>query len=133
VPIRNLRDELLRLDVERWCLNFYLPSEFNKNVADTLKLGIKIDVTPMDTEKTNALRKKGAGELAMIAPLRGEEFGDKYVEAMVKGHGEVLALIDDELLPSTQNEAVKKHLSETREHVAMHLEKGRALQADMKK
>jgi predicted outer membrane protein len=110
-----------------------LHTEHGKNVADTIKVGIKIDVTPIDTEKTNTLRKKGAGELAMIAPLEGEEFGAKYVEAMVKGHGEVLALIDDELLPSAQNDAVKKHLSETREHVAMHLEKGRALQAGMEK
>jgi len=87
----------------------------------------------MDTKKTNALRKKGAGELAMIAPLEGEEFAAKYVDAMVKGHTEVLAMIDGELLKSAENAALKKHLTETREHVAMHLEQGKKLQAGMKK
>ncbi len=110
-----------------------LHTEHGKNAGDTMKLGLKIDVTPMDTEKTNALRKKGAGELAMIAPLEGEEFAAKYVDAMVKGHTEVLAMIDGELMKSAENEALKKHLSETREHVAMHLEQGKKLQAGMKK
>ncbi|MBA3608289.1 MAG: DUF4142 domain-containing protein [Chthoniobacterales bacterium] len=110
-----------------------LHTEHGKNAADTMKLGLKIDVTPMDTEKTNALRKKGAGELAMIAPLEGEEFAAKYVDAMVKGHTEVLAMIDGELMKSAENEALKKHLTETREHVAMHLEEGKKLQAGMKK
>ena len=52
---------------------------------------------------------------------------------MVKGHTEVLAMSDGELIKSAENEALKKHLAETREHVAMHLEQGKKLQADVKK
>jgi hypothetical protein len=63
-----------------------LHTEHGKNAAATMKLGQKIDITPMDTEKTDALRRKGAGELAAITPLEGDEFGAKYVEAMIKGH-----------------------------------------------
>jgi len=36
-------------------------------------------------------------------------------------------------MKSAENEALKKHLTETREHVAMHLEQGKKLQAGMKK
>lgn len=64
----------------------------------------------------------------MIAPLEGEEFGQAYVAAMVKGHTEVLAMIDNELMKSAQNESLTKRLAETREHVAMHLEHGKKLQ-----
>jgi len=107
--------------------------EHGKNAADTMKLGMKIDVTPMDTEKTNMLRMKGAGELATLVPLDGDQFASGYIDAMVKGHTEVLAMIDSDLLATAQNEALKKHLTETREHVAMHLEEGKKIQASMKK
>jgi len=87
----------------------------------------------MDTEKTNMLRKKGAGELAALVPLDGEQFASGYIDAMVKGHTEVLAMIDSDLLATAQNEALKKHLTATREHVAMHLEEGKKIKASMKK
>lgn len=105
-----------------------LHTEHGKNAADTLKLGEKIDVTPLETEKTNALRVKGAGELAGLVPMDDAAFGKAYVDAMVKGHTEVLATIDNDLLKSAENEAVKKHLAATREHVAMHLEAAKKLQ-----
>lgn len=108
-------------------------TQHGKHAGDTMKLGQKIDITPMDTEKTDALRIKGAGELAKIVPLDGEEFGAKYMEAMVAGHTEVLAMIDGELLKTAENEVLKKHLTETREHIAMHLEEGKKIQAGMKK
>lgn len=103
--------------------------EHGKNAADTLKLGQKIEVTPLETEKTNALRVKGAGELAELVPMDDVAFGHAYIEAMVKGHTEVLAMID-ELLKTAENDAVKKHLVETRGHFAMHLETAKKLQAD---
>ncbi|MDQ3623616.1 MAG: DUF4142 domain-containing protein [Verrucomicrobiota bacterium] len=110
-----------------------LHTEHGKNAADTMKLGQKIDVTPLDTEKSDALRKKGAGELAGLVPLEGEQFGQAYVAAMIKGHTEVLAMIDNELLKSAENESLKKHLAETREHVAMHLEAAKKLQGATQK
>ena len=103
-------------------------TEHGKHAAATMKLGQKIQVTPMDTEKTNALRMKGAAELATLVPLKDAEFGTKYVDAMVKGYTEVLGMIDDELLKNVENESLKTHLTETREHISMHLEKAKQLQ-----
>ncbi len=48
--------------------------------------------------------------------------------AMVKEHTEVLDVIDKQLLPKAQIEALKKHLSQTRESVAAHLETARQMQ-----
>lgn len=110
-----------------------LHTEHGKNAGDTMKLGQKIDVTPMDTESVNQLRIKGAGELAALVPLDGDKFGTAYIEAMIKGHTEVLAMIDSKLLPGAKNEDLKKHLSETRGHVAMHLEAAKKIQGGAKK
>lgn len=75
-----------------------------------------------ETEKTNALRVKGAGELAALVPMDDAAFGKAYLDAMVAGHTEVLETIDNDLLKNANHEAVKKHLTATRDHVAMHLE-----------
>ncbi|HJU06419.1 MAG TPA: DUF4142 domain-containing protein, partial [Nitrospiraceae bacterium] len=53
-----------------------------------------------------------------------------YIEAMIKGHTEVQNMIDSQL-KEANNEAVKKHLMETRDHVAMHFDQARKLQAAM--
>lgn len=103
-------------------------TEHGRNMEMTIKVGEKIDVTPLETDEVDALKKKDAGALAGIVPLEGEAFGKAYIDMMVKGHAEVLEAIDGKLLPAAQNEAVKKHLTETREHVAMHLEKAKELQ-----
>jgi len=105
-----------------------LHTEHGKHAGDTMKLAQKIDVTPMDTEKVNALRVKGAGELAGLVPLDDAKFGAAYLDAMVKGHTEVLAMIDGELLKTAEPEALKKHLTETRAHIAHHLDDARKLQ-----
>lgn len=107
--------------------------EHGKNEAETMELGEKINVTPVDTAAVDKLRVKGAGELAALIPLKGDEFETAYVTAMVKGHTEVLEMIDNKLLKSADNDAVKKHLNETRSAVAQHLEMGKKLQASMKR
>lgn len=105
-------------------------TEHGKNVADTMALGQKMDITPLDTAKTDDLRKKGAAELADLLEKDEASFGAAYVDAMVKGHNEVLAMIDDEFIKNAKNESLKKHLATTREHVAMHLEHAKKLQGN---
>lgn len=100
------------------------------NMAKTIKLGQSIKVTPSDTKAVDALKKKGAGELAMLIPLNGKEFEVAYLDAMIKGHTEVLAMIDDKLLKTAKNSALKSHLTETRGHVAMHLEQAKKLKGN---
>ncbi|MGI8965574.1 MAG: DUF4142 domain-containing protein [Limisphaerales bacterium] len=105
-----------------------LHQEHGMNAEQTLKLGEKINVTPLITPAVNALQMKGAGELAAIVPLEGEEFSRAYLDAKVRGHTEVLQMIDRELLPKASNEDLKKHLTETRQHVAAHLDQAKTLQ-----
>lgn len=105
-----------------------LHQEHGKNLEQTMKLGQKIDVTPLETPAVDALRVKAAGELAALVPLDGEEFSRAYITAMTKGHTEALRMIDAQLLPTAQSDDLKKHLTETRQHVAAHLEAAKKLQ-----
>ncbi len=104
-----------------------LHTEHGDNMAKTLQLGQSIKVTPSDTKAVDALKKKGAGELAMLIPLDGKDFETAYLDAMIKGHTEVLDMIDSRLLTTAKNDALKAHLKETRGHVAMHLERAKKL------
>lgn len=106
-----------------------LHAAHGKNSADAMKLALKLDVTPMNTTMVDKLQRKGAAELATLLPLGDAEFGPAYLAAMVKDHTEVLSLIDDQLLKTAADEGVKKHLADTREHVATHLEKAKQLAA----
>ncbi len=104
-----------------------LHTAHGENMAKTIQVGQQIKVTPSDTKAVDALKKKGAGELAMLIPLDGKEFETAYIDAMIKGHTEVLSMIDSKLLTTAKNEALKKHLTETRGHVAMHLEQAKKI------
>ena len=105
-----------------------LHQEHGMNMDQTLKLGQQINVTPVITASVEQLQKKGAGELAAFVQLDGDAFERAYVSAMIKGHTEALAKIDDQLQKSAGNATLKNHLTGTREHVATHLEKAKALQ-----
>lgn len=104
-----------------------LHTEHGANMAKTLELGMKIKVTPSDTKAVDALKKKGASELAMLVPMDGKDFETGYVDAMIKGHTEALAMVDNQLMKAAKNDMLKAHLTETRGHIAMHLEQAKKL------
>jgi predicted outer membrane protein len=104
-----------------------LHTEHGKHQGEAMKLGQQIGVTPVDTAAVDKLRVKGAGALAALLPLDGKEFEKAYLAAMVKDHTEVLAMIDNQLLKAAENDAVKKHLTATRSHIASHLEQAKNL------
>ena len=104
-----------------------LHTEHGANMAKTNQLGLKISVTPSITKEVDAVMRKGAGELATLIPMDGKDFETAYLDAMIKGHMEVLSMIDSKLLTNAKNEALKAHLTETRGHVAMHLEQAKKL------
>ena len=101
------------------------------HMGETLMLGKKLGITPIDTASVEDLKVKGAGELAMLVAQDDAAFERSYVAAMVKGHAEVISVIDQKLLTTVSDDQLKSHLMDTREHVAAHLEKAKELQAGM--
>jgi len=99
-----------------------------ENMVKAMKLGEQNGITPVITPKVEKLQVKGAGELAALVPLDGDAFEKAYLAAMVKGHTEVLGMIDGQLLKAAKNDALKQHLTASRAHIAEHLEKAKSLQ-----
>jgi len=95
--------------------------------AKNLEAGQKLGVAETTTEATS-MEQKGRADLAELGQKSGKDYEQAYVDAMVKGHEEALSLLDTRLVPAATDANVRTFLTSTREHVAMHLERGKALQ-----
>jgi len=100
-----------------------MDKEHGENQARTESLG-----TLASTPEVQAMVDKSQRELQTLGEKSGEAYEAAYVDAMVTGHTEALSLIDGRLLALASAEPVRQHLTETRDHVAMHLEAAKKLQ-----
>lgn len=101
-----------------------MEQQHGDNLAKTKTLG-----SLASTPEVQAMKDKGKADLDALGKKNGKEYETAYVDAMVSGHTEALALIDGRLLTLASTGPVKDHLVETRDHVVMHLEEARKLQA----
>jgi putative membrane protein len=99
-------------------------AEHGENLAKTKSLGAMSNNA--DIQKMKMTQKN---HLAEMGKKSGKAYEATYVDAMVSGHTEVLETIDTKLMPMATSDVVKKHLTDTRVHVAMHLEEAKTLQA----
>jgi putative membrane protein len=109
-----------------------MDKEHSKNLDKDRKLAEKSGITPADTPEVMSQRAKGADEIARLNALEGAQFASAYIAAMVNGHTDALALIDSKA-SQIQNKDLKKHVSETREHVQHHLDKAKKVQEELSK
>lgn len=72
--------------------------------------------------------EKGQRQLAELGALEGDAYRQGYIQAMVVGHTEALASLDQRLIPAASSDDARTHLQTTREHVARHLDLARELQ-----
>ena len=101
-----------------------MEKQHGDNLAKTKTLG-----SLASTPEVQAMKDKGKSDLDMLGQKNGKEYETAYVDAMVSGHTDALALIDGRLLSLASTGPVKDHLMETRDRVVMHLEEARKLQA----
>jgi putative membrane protein len=105
-----------------------MKTDHGKNLTDTTKLGAANSTAPAVT----ALKDKGEADLKALDTHSGADYEKAYMEAMVKGHGDVLALIDNTLMPAATDASVREHFTTTRAAVARHLDKAKEIQATLK-
>jgi len=101
-----------------------MQTEHGDNLRKTRQLG-----TPGAGAEVESLKNKGRQELAELGRHQGKDYEVAYARAMVKGHQEALTLIDERLSDLARSAAVKSHLAQTRQHVAMHLDLAKDLPA----
>lgn len=108
-----------------------LHTEHTKNLEKGRNLGQSMNQAPVETEMVANLKAKGTSMLTALAPLTGAQFERAYIDGMIKDHQEALSMLDNQLIPGAKSEEVKKHLNETRGHVAMHLNHAEQLKQNM--
>jgi len=89
----------------------------------------KIEIS-QTAAKAQELRTQGASDLQALSAKDSSEFEQGYIGAMVQGHTDALALLDEHLIKDATNPKLKQQLSDTRKHVAHHLEEAKRLQTD---
>ncbi|MDB5104894.1 MAG: putative outer membrane protein [Fibrobacteres bacterium] len=105
-----------------------LDKQHRANQKKTAKLAKQLKLTPAQSAASTQLKAMGTQDMTAMAALEGAQFERAYVDAMVKGHTEALAALDGSLITGADDAKLKKHLTELREHVSMHLEQGKRLQ-----
>lgn len=98
------------------------------NLEKTRKLAKTANIKAATNKMADSLKAKGKADVKALTAKSGVEFEKGYIDAMVNGHTEVLAMLDTQLIPAAQNMAVKTHISEVRTQIAAHLEQGKRLQ-----
>ena len=84
-----------------------------------------------DSARVNEQRAKSEAKRAQLQGLEGEAFAKAYIDAMVTDHAEALTTLDGMLIPAATDEAVKSHLTTTRQHVQQHHDRAREIQAQL--
>jgi putative membrane protein len=106
-----------------------MQAEHSKNLADTRAVAREAKAPLAETATVKQLKQKSLGERQALQKLSGEAYSRAWVDAMVKGHSEVLGMLDTKLIPQATDARVLAHLKGTRAHVAEHLAAATALQA----
>jgi putative membrane protein len=96
-------------------------------------LAAKLGVTPEKSDISKSLDANGAKELVALSALDGAAFDRAYVDNEVSYHEAVISVLDQTLIPNTQNAELKSLLESGRPIFAAHLEHAKTIQASLKK
>lgn len=105
--------------------------EHNENMEKNEALAKQLNLTGAMPPEVTELKQHGDSAADHLKEMKGGALEREYIDDMVKGHQDVLTLIDTKLMTSELKPEVKKHLSDTRAHVAEHLSKAKALQTTL--
>lgn len=84
-----------------------------------------------DSARLNELKAKSEAKRAQLQGLDGDAFARAYIDAMVTDHAEALTMLDSMLIPAATDEAVRNHLTTTRQHVQQHHDRAREIQTQL--
>jgi putative membrane protein len=105
-----------------------LKKEHSDNLENTLNVSNESNIDPVETEKVIELKEAGNKELSELSDLKDKSFDTAYINAMVKGHEDLLAMFDNNFLKNVSNTSLKELLLKTRPHIESHLEQAKKIQ-----
>lgn len=89
--------------------------------------GVQAGTGPM----VASLRTESETARNRLNGMEGQDFERAYVEEMVNSHQKTLTMLESQLIPAAQNQALRDFLTQTRDTVAKHLEAARQLQSQV--
>ena len=95
-------------------------------------LATKLKVTPEDNPTSQSLKSGGDTNIATLKTLKGAAFDKAYIDHEVAYHEQVLAAVDQTLIPSASNADLKALLVKVRPAFVAHLEHAKHIQASLK-
>lgn len=104
-----------------------LHQEHTNNYNETRELARSRGMNLADNNISTDLKVEGDTKLDKLRVLEGEDFEKAFLDAMIADHANALNLIDNKLMAAATNEAVRQHLTNTRGHIAKHLEEAKKL------
>ncbi|HEY4581407.1 MAG TPA: DUF4142 domain-containing protein [Lysobacter sp.] len=108
-----------------------MQAEHTKNMTDTTALLQKSGGAPADTAAITAQKQKGESTRQQLASLDGEAYARAYIDAMVMDHADALTKLESMLIPAATDDAVRQHLTVTRDHVQQHHSRAKEIQGKL--
>ena len=87
----------------------------------------RLGLPPEESETSRSLTRDAGDNLATLKPLKGKEFDKAYAAQALAAHRQVLAMLDDRLIPGAENADLKSLLESVRAVVSEHLAHAQAL------
>lgn len=94
-------------------------------------LAQKEKITPQDGDVSKKLKSDAMSTAADLNTKKGHDFDVAYIDSQVTMHRDGMELIDNELLTSVKNPALKDHLTTVKKTVATHLAKAQDIQSKL--
>lgn len=96
-------------------------TEHNAAINEANTIASNESITPETNPISEMLTQKSGETVAELNAVDAAEFDVAYMESQVEAHEDVLALIEDQLLPEADNAAVVDFLGDLRAEVEAHL------------
>ncbi len=96
-------------------------------------LAKKLKLKPQDNPTSQSLKSGGAENLKKLQKTKGAAFDKAYIEREVAYHQQVIDAINKTLIPSAQNEELKKLLTTGLPLFEAHLEHAKQIQSSLGK
>ncbi|MDP3558762.1 MAG: DUF4142 domain-containing protein [Legionellaceae bacterium] len=105
----------------------YLEAQHSTSLRNIMRLSHKTRIKPAASMTADNFMTHNQQEVTLLTDTSRVNFDRTYVNAMVQDHQSALQLIDRSIQDSS-NPKLTQSLKETRQHLAVHLEKAQQLQ-----
>jgi putative membrane protein len=99
--------------------------------AMNTELAKNLDLKLMDNDESQRIRQDALHSLEQLKGMQGADFDKAYIDKQVMMHEEVVAMMQDKLIPNAQSPKLKAALDKAAPKVQSHLKMARQLQSSM--